>query len=87
MVMLMTGLYLCGVFVVGVISWVGVSGVVWQQVVVVVRTSMGVGEATGVVWEIRAVVFEAVLVVDGTVVLACSWADASVVQSMMERMV
>jgi hypothetical protein len=47
---------------------------------------MGVGEATGVVWEIRAVVLEAV-VVDGTVVLACSRADVSVVQNMRKRMV
>jgi hypothetical protein len=52
MVMLMAGLY--RVVVVGVLSWVGVSGVVWREIVVfvVVMTCMGVGEATGVVWEI-----------------------------------
>jgi len=47
---------------------------------------MGAGQATGVVWEIWAVVFEAVVVVDGTLELAWICADASVVQSMMKRM-
>jgi hypothetical protein len=52
---------------------------------VVGRISMGVGEATGVVWDIWAVMAEAV-VGDGMGVLAV-WARADIVQIRIERMV
>jgi hypothetical protein len=75
MVMLMIGLYLCWVVVVvvAVVSGFGVSEVG--------RTVMGVGEATGVVREIWAVMFETdddAVVGQGRVVLGWNWADVSV---------
>jgi hypothetical protein len=83
MVMLMIGLYLCWVVVVvvAVVSGFGVSEVG--------RTVMGVGEATGVVREIWAVMFETdddAVVGQGRVVLGWNWADVSVVQRKSERM-
>ena len=53
------------------------------------RTVMGVGEATGVVREIWAVMFETdddAVVGQGRVVLGWNWADVSVVQRRSERM-
>jgi hypothetical protein len=66
---------------VGGLSRVDVSGVDWD---VVGGASRGVGEATGVVWEIWAAMAEAV-VGDGWGVSAV-WAKADIVQIKIERM-
>jgi hypothetical protein len=66
---------------VGGLSRVDVSGVDWD---VVGGASRGVGEATGVVWEIWSAMVEAV-VGDGWGVSAV-WAKADIVQIKIERM-
>jgi hypothetical protein len=65
----------------GGLSRVDVSGVDWD---VFGGASRGVGEATGVVWEIWSVMAEAV-VGDGWGVSAV-WANADIVQIKIERM-
>jgi hypothetical protein len=64
--MLMTGVRLRDEVVVGVASWVGDSEVYWLGFV---EASMGVGDATGIVWEIRLLT-SVVVVGDGRVLSA-----------------